>query len=57
MSNWEGRRVVIMDGELLEILLKEANPDCVIQIRWGEPVTEEVIYYEPRITVIRPDTP
>jgi hypothetical protein len=43
-------RLVLVNEELLMELVELANPEEVITVEWGEPVTEEVAYYNPVFT-------
>lgn len=46
---------VLVSGQLFRHLLNAANIDYLVQIRWGEPRTDNVTIYEPAVTIILKD--
>jgi hypothetical protein len=51
-------RMVLMSETLLVYLCNKAYPDDLVQIRWPyPPETKEITFWEPVVTIARPDTP
>jgi len=58
MSENEWDKMVLVSFTLLKDIVQKANPDCLIQWRWPDkPTVAVVTFWEPIITVVRPDTP
>jgi hypothetical protein len=58
LNNEAYDRKVVMSETVFLYLVKRAYPNDLVQIRWPElPVEEMVVFWEPVVTVVRPDTP
>ncbi len=55
VSSWFDRydcknKMVLASAQLLLMMAEDANPDTLFTVEWGEPITREITFYEPRIT-------